>query len=53
MYDKIKPPRRWLRPVVDSLFIVAPVVCGFLNHLAEEEKTGCFTLIVSLFSCDC
>ena len=25
----------------------------FCNHLDEEERAGCFTLIVSLVSCDC
>ena len=23
------------------------------NHLAEEDRVGCFTLIVCLMSCDC
>ena len=55
---------------VDSLYIVATVVCGvlclvlvllfrtqcpfcFCNHLDEEERAGCFTLIVFPLSCDC
>ena len=25
----------------------------FCNHLANEEKAGCFTCIVSLMSCGC
>ena len=55
--------------VVDWLFIIAPMFgecfCGlyfvvqclvsFLvcNHLAKEERAGCYTLIVFLFSWDC
>ena len=26
---------------------------SFCNHLADEKKAGCFTLIVSLLSYDC
>ena len=25
----------------------------FFNHLVEEERAGCFTIIVFLLSCDC
>ena len=52
--------------VVDSLFIVAPIVCGssvfglcfvmsfyLCNHLDGEKRVGCFILIVFLLSCDC
>ena len=52
--------------VVDSLFLIAPDVCGFLclvpvfvmQYLMSflvfftvEERAGCFTLIVFLLSC--
>ena len=51
--------------VVDSLFIVTPIVCGglfcyvvlnvlsneFCNQLDEEERAGCFTLIVLVCNC--
>ena len=47
--------------VVDSLFIIAPDVCGFfvfgpclcnaVLNVLEEESDGCFTLIVFLLSC--
>ena len=52
--------------MVDSLFIVASIVCGrsvfspalsllsnFAYHLEEEERAGCFTLIVFVMYCDC
>ena len=31
-------------------FVIQYLVC---NHLAEEERAGCFTLIVFLLSCGC
>ena len=52
--------------VVDSLFLIAPDVCGFcvwppvfvmqylmsfLAFFTVEERAGCFTLIVFLLSC--
>ena len=52
--------------VVDSLFLIAPDVCGFLClvpvfvmqyimsflvFFTVEERAGCFTLIVFLLSC--
>ena len=50
----------------DSLFYKSHIVCGgsvliihffvsFLicKHLGEEERVGCFALIVFLMSCDC
>ena len=52
--------------IVDSLFLIAPDVCGFLclvpvfvmQYLMSflvfftvEERAGCFTLIVFLLSC--
>ena len=52
--------------VVDSLFLIAPDVCGFLCLVpvfvmqyfmsflvvfTVEERAGCFTLIVFLLSC--
>ena len=52
--------------VVDSLFLIAPDVCGvlylvpvfvmqylmsFLVFFTVEERAGCFTLIVFLLSC--
>ena len=51
--------------VVYSLFSVVPIVLGlwfvvvfwcrfwFRNHLAEEERVGCFTLIVLWLSVFC
>ena len=30
---------------------VLSVLSSFCNHLAEEERAGCFTLIVILVSC--
>ena len=50
-----------------TLFIVALILCGvgpcfvvqyvvsfqFCNHLAGEERAGCFTLIVFFRSCGC
>ena len=51
--------------VVYSLFAVVPIVFGlcfvvvfwcriwFSNHLAEEERVGCFTLIVLWLSVFC
>ena len=51
--------------MVDSLFIAAIIVCGgsvfspalsihfsFAYHLDEEERAGCFTLIVLVMYCD-
>ena len=36
-----------------SCFVMWYLVPLFGNHLAEEEKVECFTLIVFLVSCDC
>ena len=40
---------------VEGLCLVLVLLCitKFCNHLDEEEKVGCFTLFVSLTSCDC
>ena len=32
---------------------VLSVISKFFNHFAEEERDGCFTLIVFLLLCDC
>ena len=35
-------------------FLIKDFVFAWLcNHLDEEERVGCFTLIVSSMSCDC
>ena len=36
------------------LILLCSTKCSFLfcNHFAEEERAGCFTLIVFLMSCD-
>ena len=39
------------KTVLQVLF--KPVRTLFCNHLDEEERAGCFTLIVFLMSCDC
>ena len=55
----------WFQFVVDSLFIIAPIVCRgsvfvpcfgvqyLCPHLDGEERAGCFTSVVFLMSCYC
>ena len=40
---------------VDSLFVISPIVCVglFLVSVLEEERPGCFILIVFLLSYGC
>ena len=37
------------------VFMLRLALCRFClcNHLVEEERAGCFVLIVILMSCDC
>ena len=34
-------------------YAVLSVLSSFCNHLKEEERVGCFSLIVFVMSCDC